>query len=550
MITPLFECEQDERVVRVRVRAPHSRPRDVEIHADGARFSFFCRPYLLQLRFPAGVRLPEDQGCVTYDIETGIAEVVLEKESLGVHFERLDMLSSLLLGRATGPVAPGPGIEVLSSVEDETAEAYDERVEACEDEDAREAVEAKSVLFTDVSKQFCTDVADVGGIGVALRELSVSRPRYGFAARYEGVFSVRAEDIAELVELEDPDNTPVWRRSQLRSAAENAKFDPEHYVADFILADEFSHVMDWKRPTELAPLSDYDKDVLLKLPRREYLADADSGAVADLAAVLYAACYDERTTLGEANVESAWTLSRVCPVFAFLDPMPDPASAITAAYRRSLAYPLYRNRALADLVLVDLKDIFEGSSIDVLRARLLRILLRVRCAFEDDRLLRIFNDLFLTDYCVWVQSVANSVLERLTVTVRAATVPTEAIGWDLGELERDALATAAGLTEEGECFDDMQGYYARPGDVPSAEEGYASYGTRDSPPPPQVQITAAQMPGIEMVPVSTRALKRKVESVSSSSDESSSDASSNESVSDEDDAHRMLAPDGDREVIA
>ncbi len=261
------------------------------------------------------------------------------------------------------------------------------------------------------------------------------------------------------MELPEPDATPVWRRPQLRRELEDRKFDPEHYIADFMLSDEFVHVLQFSPQFNLeeTSLSNAAKDTLLKLPKRQYLQDIDRDVSSDLAGLLYAYCYDHRTTCGERNVESAWTISRLCASFACLEAMRSPYDAVFAAYRRSLAYPLYRNTEVAELVLQDTKRLVNcGGDVDKLRSRLLRVLLGLRETFEEEKLLRIFSDIFLTDFCIWIQRVDDDVLQKLAEEVLGIVIDKLILDWDLAGLERAALNSEMGIAAAEETATELE----------------------------------------------------------------------------------------------
>lgn len=539
MIVPQFECEQDEKKVVLLVRAPHSRPRDIDISVTGKELHFHCSPYLLHLRFPHALSLDPEDNPASYSIDTGIATIPLLKEEPGKYFERLDMLSTLLVGRkkpnsttGLGP-PPVPSIEVLSS--ENAAPAPSATVAGTEPVNTGHTssqqalqnllepeVKAQSILLTAASENFRENVTDVAGVEVAMSQLSVGRPKYGFGARYEGIFEIRAEDMSDTIELPSPDSTPVWRRPQIRQELEDKKFDEEHFVADFMLSDEFRHVLEFKPVLnqEKTKLSGDVKDAIIKLPKREYLSDVADDACADLAGLLFAYCYDHRTTCGEGNVESPWTISRLCASFSCLEVMHSPVDAVRAAYRRSLAYPLYRNTDVADLVLADLRQLLDSNgNIDHLRSRLLRVLVSMRLSFEEDKLLRIFSDIFLTDFCVWIQSVDDSALEQLANDVRDISVDNTALGWDLVGLQNAALNMAMGSS--GTSVPEVNSGAGHSQSMNGAAHG------------PEIVIRGpAEREGFEMTPVSSTYVDNGEASESDSSSESSSDDES--SSSDED----------------
>lgn len=132
-------------------------------------------------------------------------------------------------------------------------------------------------------------------------------------------------------------------------------------------------------------------DLLKELPNKEHLLDAedDKKLCLNLFDILYASCYNHRTTLGENTVESSWTINklsstlcwfqvclitsevfkhvfyRVCAdklILIFLSNIFQTFNSIDeviiACFRRSLCYPLFRNWKLSVKVLEDVKKVF------------------------------------------------------------------------------------------------------------------------------------------------------------------------------------------------
>lgn len=441
--TPLFSISQTPTTLTVRIRAPHSRPRDIEVNADGHDFHFHCAPYLLHLRFEHPTYLPEPHHLditpaiphTSYDFDTGVAEVTLRKTEPGTQFEKLDLLSTIVGKESQHDVSKpepfaAPSIQVLSSSVNRDCEA--------ELEDSSDELVSSTRIISELNAEFASQTADISGIDVPLRELSLTRPSYGFASRYEAIFTVRCEDATQIVQLPNPDSTPVWRRPSLRKAAEDDKFDPDHYIADFLLEHEFQHVFEYSPRDRTGDVAG-----LHFLPKREYLPDVDLLAAADLTGILFASAYDERITSGERNVESAWTISRLSPSMSFLEQMKKPRDAALAAYRRSLVYPLYRNCKLSNIVLEDLKSLFDGDA-ETIRKRILNVLMELREKFEDDILLRLHCDLFIIDYCVWIQGVSDAIIERLSSDVKGITIEKHELEWGLDILEERARRMANG----------------------------------------------------------------------------------------------------------
>lgn len=483
MITPLFSISQTEYTLILRIRAPHSRAKDIQLIADEHDFHFYTSPYLLHLCFEHPIRLDETPGTLPthtkYDFEIGVATVTLQKLPPYPHFHRLDMLSTLLVTRPSNRMPPS--IEVLST-----------STEAQSEEDMKRL-----------------EIKTSAGINVPLRELTITRPRYGFATRYEGVFAVRADDVKQIVDLPQPDFTPVWRRAMLRRAAEDETFDVQHYMADWLLEEEFTYVLEWKYIPPQVSISMKNEwlDKMVKLPAREYLKDSDEAACADLGGLLFASCYDARITLGERCVESAWTVSKICASLSWLEPFKSVSEGIFVAFRRVLVYPLYRHYELAQLVLSDLRMLVEAD-VDVVRGRILRVLLELREIFENDSLLRLFCDLFLIDYCVWIQKVADDVLERFRGDVLAVKVHRQEIGWNLDNIEEEAVRMANGEVEEdGKKEEEIVR------EVAKVEVGEAAKGSGQVNAPlccnGEIAISALSpypREGLEMRPVETRKL--------------------------------------------
>ena len=52
MLTPLFECSQSPECIFLAIKLPYAKINEVDFRTDGCDFSFFNKPYLLQLTFP------------------------------------------------------------------------------------------------------------------------------------------------------------------------------------------------------------------------------------------------------------------------------------------------------------------------------------------------------------------------------------------------------------------------------------------------------------------------------------------------------------------
>jgi protein SHQ1 len=476
MLTPLFSVDQNSDTVIVSIRVPFSRPRDFTVSTVGTSFHFHCRPYLLHLSFPHSLRPVTDddpsfaKSTASYDFDSGIATVVLVKASPGLHFPALSCLSKLIVGRT-----PTPGLEPRKPSPASIAVVSSTKASGIGRADVPAAIaQSKSEFSTSTSNTLLDPtgnslLSSVASICIGSRSwvmspevvarkdevanpppiLSLGAPCYGFGDRYSEVFVARAEDAGEIVELSKPDTTPATRRRQLRSVDEVSRFDPEHYIADFMLASELEGVVRWQPQADLAAtdLRINEQDALLKLPYRSYLDDIEETSCADLAGIVFASLYDLRASAGERNVESAWTISRITPVLSWLEHAESVEDAVRSSFARSLVYPLYRSLGVAYAVLADMKRLFQGS-VDNIRKRLLRLLLDVREVFEDAVVLRIFSDIFFIDYCVWIQHVPDVRLQNMANAVGNVSISVSTLPWDLNRLQRYALQVDQGLTPD------------------------------------------------------------------------------------------------------
>lgn len=146
--------------------------------------------------------------------------------------------------------------------------------------------------------------------------------------------------------------------------------------------------------------------------------------------ILFAYSYNLRSTEGESTVESAWTLCRLSATLSCLEVFPSVKDVLVACYRRSLAYPLFRNWELSRAVHADVVVLLRLG-----RAAVLRALLAVKHAVEMDDAMHIVARLYLTDYCVWVQYASEASLASLADAVEACKVEREDTEWPLKELE-------------------------------------------------------------------------------------------------------------------
>eukprot|EP01100_Stratorugosa_tubuloviscum_P007438 TRINITY_DN309_c4_g1_i3.p1 TRINITY_DN309_c4_g1~~TRINITY_DN309_c4_g1_i3.p1 ORF type:complete len:161 (-),score=68.36 TRINITY_DN309_c4_g1_i3:170-652(-) len=112
MITPLFEVEQNDEYVIVKLRVPHLKASKIEFTIDIDTFFFHANPYFLRLVFP-GELIENGKEKADYDVSAGIFIAHLPKKQQGLFFTNLDMTTKLLAKRSES-VWQTPGIEEIN----------------------------------------------------------------------------------------------------------------------------------------------------------------------------------------------------------------------------------------------------------------------------------------------------------------------------------------------------------------------------------------------------------------------------------------------------
>ena len=417
MLTPKFEIDQDADFLIIRIHAPHIKVSSVETYIDGNTFQFHCHPYFLSLHLPCP--LTEDgreRAC--YDVDTGAFVVYAPKLTQGEEFPDLDMVTKLLTQPKKMPdirqITGSPGISVIG--------------------------ESSPALHT----QGGASGDEIGDIDWTLEQtlpapvdvVALTGPCYGFADQRQGVFSRLQEDLPELVALPLPDKTPPSQRGALRISCEDSEFDPEHYLADTMDISHLEPVLAYSPSWQ--PLCEKDRSLLTQLPKKEYLIGSpmESQLLHGLIDITFAYCYASRSTEGEMDVESAWTIWKLSSTLSWLQIFCSLRETLVSSLRRSLIYPIYRNFQLSVRVLSDTCSVFAGG-----KPLILKCLLHTYQLFSQSDLHYIHNDLYIKDYCVWIQSVSSKKLAKVCEQLGGCAVAKQELGLELVELEMAALIT-------------------------------------------------------------------------------------------------------------
>ena len=65
--TPRFSISQDEKMLYIEIHVPYVRVSEMEFHIDRHHFTFWCKPYLLNLQLPGEI-VDDDRAKAVYDV--------------------------------------------------------------------------------------------------------------------------------------------------------------------------------------------------------------------------------------------------------------------------------------------------------------------------------------------------------------------------------------------------------------------------------------------------------------------------------------------------
>ncbi|KAM4799958.1 protein SHQ1 homolog isoform X3 [Urocitellus parryii] len=408
MLTPAFELSQDPDFLTVAIRVPYARASEFDVYFEGADFKFYAKPYFLRLTLPGRVvENGSEQG--SYDADKGIFTIRLPKETPGEHFEGLNMLTALLAPRRLRTARPL--VEEIGASE-----------EVVEDDDGEFDWEIEQTPYEELPESPLSPQCS-----------------YGFGNSRAGVVQRLQDELSDVIDVKDPDSTPAAVRRQKRLAAELAKFDPDHYLADFFEDEAVEQILKynpwWNDPysemmaclgksrqpeshAALVSFSEEEKYQLRKFVNKSFLLDkrARRQVCYGLIDILLAYCYETRVTEGERNT---WN---------------DIHEILVSFGRRVLCYPLYRHFKLVTKAYRDVIKILQLG-----KSAVLKCLLDIHKIFQENDPAYILNDLYISDYCVWIQKAKSKKLSALAEALREVPLTKGQLGLELEELEAAAL---------------------------------------------------------------------------------------------------------------
>ncbi|GFS80659.1 protein SHQ1 homolog [Nephila pilipes] len=423
MLTPAFDLTQNEEFLVISIQVPYAKFSEVEIDYDDYSFMFYCKPYYLRLNLPGKVVCCE-KPVYTYDVDKRIFTIHAAKAHKGEVFIGLDLINNLLDSKK-GKSVGIPKIEILESTDDvQESEEVDWSIEQVPSKDE-------------------------------FGHLKIFGKQCGFANSYSfSVFEMK-EEAREIFDVTDPE---CKNRFEERLQKESECFNDEHYLADLFEDEEVQRLIHYKPDwvdlhdevqnnisEDKIQFTSEEKDRMRKLPSKEYLLDKAQCRTAFLSLIdiLFAYAYNKRTTEGENNVESAWTINKISAALCWLETFTSISEVAMSCIRRSLIYPLYRHFELSVTVLEDVRKI-----IVLGRKYIIKCLLEIHEMFNLSEPRYILNDLFIVDYIVWLQtkSCRSKELVSLAASLEKVLLTKGDIGLNLVDIE--TLARVAWMSRD------------------------------------------------------------------------------------------------------
>lgn len=425
MITPSFKLDQNNEYLFINIKAPYPKLNDLDIFIDETDFRFYCKPYFLRLNLPASILENDEE--IDYDFEERIFKLKYKKKIQGENFEGLDLLTKLLTPNCS------PNKLAVNLIEE--VEGLNEREEELADDDEEE--EVQWYIQQDINDD------DI--------KLTNSFVKYGFAQTKSNVFAKLNNEYELIIDLPDPEHN-THNRTELRIADENEKFDDDHYLADYFDNSEMIQAVICKyepyyRKEDAIEYTEEEIDTLKNLPKKKHLLDNEQKfyAYTGLIDILFAYCYNDRINCGESNVEAGWTIAKLSSTLSWLDTFKSLDQVLISSFRRSLCMPLYRNWKLTQMVFNDMLFILKKG-----QQLILKCLLNVRKIFIDGDSRYILNDLYINDYCIWVQYASKKKLIALIECLEKVEITKETMNFDLETLE---MLACEQINDHGEILD-------------------------------------------------------------------------------------------------
>ena len=416
MLTPRFELDQDESFLLISIYAPFTNISDTEIFIDGLDFRFFSKPYFLRLHLPNAIE-ETDSASAKYDADSNSFIIKAPKKIQGQFFPGLDMISELLTPKGSSHL--NEKIEILEESEEPPEEEEDD-IDCYFQQQIPENIPEKPDIVTS------------------------SETSYGFGFSRANVFSRLLDECEEILDIKDLDHKSFSERKVERKQLEDKAFSQDHYLADkFDTNEDLNSIVElslkWKNTVAFSK-EDTERMITLGTQRKtktkiekENISCVSTG----LLDILFAYCYDFRTTEGEQNSESAWNISKLCATLSCGEKYLNIDECVITSIRRSLCYPLYRQWELSLLVWSDVCDVLSNSGIK----GVIKILLDIISVFVNSEGFYLYNQLYIEEYAIWCQSLPEKWVVKCLESLKTSleTLTKNKIELDLDKLESYAM---------------------------------------------------------------------------------------------------------------
>ncbi|XP_019392535.1 PREDICTED: protein SHQ1 homolog [Crocodylus porosus] len=150
--------------------------------------------------------------------------------------------------------------------------------------------------------------------------------------------------------------------------------------------------------------SEEEREQLRKFTNKSYLLDKRTchQVYLSLVDILLAYCCEVRVTGGEKNVESPWSIRKLSATLCWLETFSSIPDVLVSFGRRVLCYPLYRHFRLVTRAFSDTAMVLQLG-----KSAVLKCLLDIHKIFRENDPAYILNDLYISDYCIWIQKTKN-----------------------------------------------------------------------------------------------------------------------------------------------
>jgi protein SHQ1 len=427
MITPNFKVNQDSNFLYITMKLKYVKFSEVEFFIENNNFRFHLKPYYLNLYFSDNLKAESEKNNSKYDVDSGILECKIEKETPDSVFKDLDLIGNLFeKGKSE--------MDVLGKKVEELNIGCSERIN-----------------YDNFTKDKLNELISKH---LGQQENGFERFGYGFENGFNDVFKGRQEELFELCDV-DPDTIAIEDRYFYKIGKENQDFNEERYAYDAFMEEEVTRLcdMEFKLPLT-SEYSDKDLQVLLTLNKTKlsHLEESAWQFYLEVIDIVFAYFNDQRITEYESNSESAWCINKLSTILSSLcsykglfytrskvEPIDyieeSLKNVLVSNYRRALTYPLYRSFELCNAVKNDLCKVLDKGIVGILKS-----MLAVRSIFEKSEPRHLLNKCYIDLYCKWLQQESqNQVWKIISEVIQNLEITKDDLKLNLQEIENSYL---------------------------------------------------------------------------------------------------------------